>query len=76
MERAVEILRALARLDRQVGPGSVADQERIAGQEVSLHEVAAVLGPVAGRVQNAYRDRADLELLPIFQGVEREARLI
>ena len=75
LQRAVEILRALARLDRQVGPSSVADQERIAGQEVALDEVAAVLGPVAGCVQDANRERADLDILSVLDGIEWKGRL-
>ena len=58
-----EILGALARLDREVGPRRVADQQRVAGQQVAFDEEAAVLGPVAGRVHHADRQRADRELV-------------
>ena len=42
---------------------------------MSLDEVAAVLGPVAGRVQHANRERADRDFLPVLDRIERELRL-
>ena len=59
-QRGVEVLGALARGDREIGTGGVADEQRVARQHDALvdHE-GAVLGPVPGRVQHADRHRAD-----------------
>ncbi len=75
-ERVEEPLGALTRGDGEVRPGGVADEERVAGQhEPPRHEEGAVLGPVARRVQDADRDRADPELLPVGERLEGELRL-
>ena len=75
LQRREEVGRALARVHREVRSRGVADQERVAGQEMALDEIAAVLGPVAGCVQDADRERSDPELLAVLDGVERERRL-
>jgi hypothetical protein len=67
-----EILGALACLDRKVGPRGIADQQRVAGEQVALDEETAVLGPVAGRVQDADRDRADAQLVAVGERLARE----
>ena len=67
--------RALVALDRQVGPGDVADEQRVAGQHRPRLVAAAavderergVLGPVAGRVQRADDDVAELELPAVVE---------
>ena len=81
-ERVEEPLGALARLDREIRPGGVADEERVAGQ----HEPrigparavddgeAAVLGPVAGRVDAAQHDVADRDLVAVLHRVVRVLR--
>ena len=71
LQRGEEILGAFARLDREVGPRRVADQERVAGQEVALDEVAAVLGPVAGRVHDPDRAASRPELVAVLDRLER-----
>ena len=66
-QRVEEALGALARLDREVGPGGVADEERVPGEDEPRlvaaravdHGEAAVLGPVARRVDAAQDDVAD-----------------
>ena len=70
-QRSEEILGALARLDREVGPRGVADQQRVAGQQVAFDEEAAVLGPVAGRVHHANRQRADRDLGAVLERLVR-----
>ena len=69
LQRLEQVLRALARLDREVGPRRVADQERVAGQQVAFGEEAAVLGAVPRRVQDADRDRADLQLVAVLDRI-------
>ena len=56
LQGCVEVRGALARIDREVGPRGVADEERVAGQQVALDEVAAVLGPVPRGVQRLDED--------------------
>jgi len=75
LQRVVQARGPFTRLDREVGPRRVADQQRVAGEQVLLHEEAAVLRAVAGRVQHADRDRADLQLLAVLERVERVLRL-
>ncbi|MDX6507943.1 MAG: hypothetical protein QOG06_2587 [Gaiellaceae bacterium] len=75
LERVEEILGALARLDREVGSRRVADQQRVAGEQVTLDEEAAVLGPVAGGVQDADRDRAEAQLVAVGERLVGELRL-
>ena len=65
VQRAEDVGRALARLDREVGAGDVADEQRVAGQDRDRVAAAAgvaeqergVLGPVAGRVDRLDRAR-------------------
>ena len=78
-QRVEETLGALARLDREVGPRGVADEERVAGEddprigparEVADRE-AAVLGPVPGRVDAAQDDVAERDLVAVLERVVR-----
>ena len=79
LERVVEPLGALGCAHREVGPGGVADEERVARQDeprvVAARAVddgqAAVLGPVAGRVDHAQRDGADLDRVAVAHRVVR-----
>ena len=79
VQRVVEPLGALGCAHREVGPGGVADEERVARQhEPGLtaargvdHGEAAVLGPVAGRVDHAQRDRADLDRVAVDHRIVR-----
>ena len=78
-QRVEEPLGALGGADREVGPRGVADEERVARQhEPRLvaargvdHGEAAVLGPVAGRVDHAQRDGADLDRVAVGHRVVR-----
>ena len=74
VQRVEEPLRALAGLDREIGPGDRADEERVAGQQGAVDEEAAVLGPVAGRVQAADALRADGDLVAVRERVVRDTR--
>ena len=79
VERVEEPFGALGGADRKVGPGGVADEERVARQhEPRLiaargvgHGQAAVLGAVAGRVDHAERDRADLDRVTVDHRIAR-----
>ena len=67
-----EVARALAGRDGEVGARRVADEERVPGEQDPLvDEKAAVLGPVAGGVQHADPDRAELELLAVGERLVR-----
>ena len=74
-QRAEQPLGALPRPDGEVRPRRVADEERVAGEHeprlVAARPVgddeAAVLGPVAGRVDDAKRDPADLQLVAVLR---------
>ena len=78
-QRVEEPFGALQGPDREIGPGGVADEERVAGEHepglVAARVVddreAAVLGPVAGRVDDAERDGADLDLVAVAHRVVR-----
>ena len=82
-EGVEETLGAFSRFDCEIRSGGVADEERVAGQ----HEPrigttravddceAAVLGPVAGRVDAPEHDVADRDLVPVLQRVVRVLRL-
>ena len=67
LQRAVEPARALLRVDGEVGPGDVAHEERVSGDdEPGLiapapvgDQVGGVLGPVPGRRERRDRDLAD-----------------
>ncbi len=79
VERVVEPLGALGCTDGEVGPGGVADEERVAGQHepglIAARGVddgqAAVLGPVAGRVDHAQGDGADLDRVAVDHRIVR-----
>ena len=71
----VHALGSLAAVDREVGPGRIADQQRVAGQQVPVGQVAAVLRPVARGVDDADRDVADPQLVAVLDRVERVRRL-
>ena len=79
LQAAVETRRALDRLAREVGPGGVADQQRVAGDDEPRlvaaravdHLEAAVLGPVAGRVHDSDHDVAERDLLAVLERLVR-----
>ena len=82
-QRVKETLGAFARLDREVGSRSVADEERVAGEddprlrparEVADRE-AAVLRPVTWRVDAAKDDVAERDLVAVLHRVVRVLRL-
>ena len=78
-ERVEEPLGALARLDREVGPRRVADEERVAGEDdprigaarAVADREAAVLRPVAGRVDAAQDDVAERRSRAVLDRVVR-----
>ena len=78
-QRVEEPLGALLRVDGEVGPPRVADEERVAGEHeprlVGARAVddreARVLRPVAGRVDRAQDDLAELELGAVLERVVR-----
>ncbi len=78
-----EPLGALPRRDGEVGAGSVADEERVAGEHqprlVSSravdHRERAVLGPVPRRVKRPDHDVAELDLRPVLEVLVLERRL-
>ena len=69
VQRAVHVGGALTRLDREVGPGDVADEQRVAAEQRPGGVVAAgvaqqeggVLGPVPRRVDRLDRHLAEVE---------------
>ena len=69
VQGAEDVRGPLARLDREVGPGDVADEQRVAAEQGPGGAVAAgvaeqeggVLGPVAGGVDRLDREVADLQ---------------
>ncbi len=78
-QRVEEALGSLPPVDCEVGPRSVADEERVAGEDdprvcsarpVS-HCEAAVLGPMAGRVDAAKDDVAENDLVVVLHRVVR-----
>ncbi len=81
-QRVEETLGAVECLDRKVGAGGVADEERVAGQhEPRLvgpraidHRERAVLRPMPWRVDRANDDLAELELCAVLQRLVRERR--
>ena len=67
-----EVSRALARLDCEVGPRGVADEERVAGQHDALvDDERTVLGAVARCVDDAHRDGAGVHHPVVLERVER-----
>ena len=83
VQRVEHLRGALARLDRQVGAGDVADEERVAGEERPGRAAAArvaeqeagVLGPVAGGVDRLDREVAERQLPAVGEGLVRVLRL-
>ncbi len=76
LQRPEQILRSLARLDREVRPCRIADEQRVAGEgDLAVDEEGAVLGAVPGRVQHLDPHRADIDDLPVLQRFEGEGRL-
>ena len=79
LERVEEALRALGRADREVGAGRVSHEERVAGEhEPRLvrtrrvdHGEAAVLRPVARRVDAPEDDVPDLDLVAVRHRIVR-----
>jgi hypothetical protein len=76
-QRVEEALGALLRADGEVGPRRVADEERVARQDEPRlvraravdHREAGVLRPVAGCVDRAQHDLAQLDLGAVLQRV-------
>ena len=74
-----EALRALRGSDGEIGPGGIADEQRVASEHeprlvaarVVDNREAAVLRPMAGRVDDAKRDGADLDLVAVAHRVVR-----
>ena len=81
-KRMEQIFGAVVRLDREVGPRGVADEERVAGEhEPRLvaaravdHREGAVLRPVPRRMDRADDDVAELDLGAVGQSVVRKRR--
>jgi hypothetical protein len=77
---AEQALRSLLRLDREVRPRGVPDEQRVAGEDEPRlvaprpvdHGEAAVLWPVAGRVDRPEQNLADLYLRPVLERLMRE----
>ncbi len=75
MQAGEDVAGAVLALDREVGAGDVADEQRVAGQHrPGLAAAGAidereggVLGPVARRVQGADDDVAELELPAVVE---------
>ena len=68
-----EALGAFARLDLEIWPRGVADQERVDGEDETLpDDERAVLRPVSRRVQHPDRDGACVQHLTVRQGLEGE----
>jgi hypothetical protein len=75
-----EALGSLPCLDREIRPADIADEERVAGEDEPRlvaagavdHREAAVLGPVARRVDRAEDDIAHLDLRPVLERLVRE----
>ncbi len=62
---------ALPRLDCEVGPCCLADEQRVAGQhELAVDDERAVLGPVPGSVNDADLDVADPQDLAVLDRIE------
>ncbi len=75
VQRAVDPPRALLLVDGQVGAGDVAHEQRVAGEDrpgliaaLGVHQrEGGVLRPVAGRVERAHLQRAELELPAVVE---------
>ena len=78
-QRVEEALRALARLDREVGPRGISDEERVAREDDPrivtarsiAHREAAVLRPVTRRVDAARKNVAERDLRAVGHRVVR-----
>ena len=75
LERAKDAAGAVLLVDREVGSGDVADEQRVAGEDsprlaragaVDKHE-SGVLGTVPGRVQRANLQGAEFELPAVIK---------
>ena len=75
VQAAEDPARALVAIDREVGPRDIADEQRVAAEHCPRLVAARavdererrVLGTVAGRVQRAHDDGAELELPAIVE---------
>ena len=78
-QRVEETLCSLARVNREIGPGGVSDEQRVAGEhEPGLRgpravddREAAVLRPVAGRMDAPEDDLAERDLAAVLQRIVR-----
>ena len=76
-----EALGSFPRLDGEIGPSGVADEERVAGEDEPRlvapgtvdHREAAVLGAMARRVDRPQDDLADLDLRAVVERLVRES---
>ena len=76
LERPEEPLRALARVDCEVGARSITDEQRVAGEnETLVDDEGAVLWTVARRVDHAHGYGTGLQNLAVLEWVERKLRL-
>ena len=79
VQRAVDLRRAVARLDREVGAGDVADEQRVAGEHRPglaaapgvAEQERGVLGPVAGGVEGLDLDLAEAKLPAVLERLVR-----
>ena len=71
LQRLEEALGAFARLDSEIRPCGIADQQRVAGQQVACDEKARMLGPVAGGMHHLHGQRADGDLVAVLECVAR-----
>ncbi len=80
LQRLVEPARALLLVDGEIGPGDVADEERVPGDDEPRlvspafvrDEVGGVLGPMAGRGKRRDGDVSDLHSVAVRQRLVRE----
>ena len=71
-----ESLGALARVDGEIRPGRVADEQRVAGEHEPLgDDESAVLGPMARGVQHTHRYRTGTEDLFVLERLVGERRV-
>src|SRR4029077_4181953 len=77
-----EALGSLLCLDGEIRPSRIADEERVAGEDEPRllraaavdHREAAVLGPVAGRMDRPQHDLSDADLRAVLERLVRERR--
>ena len=80
LHRGVQPARALLLVDREIGPGDIADEERVARDDepglrataLVRDQVGGVLGPVARRRERGDRDLPDPHRVPVGQRLVRE----